>query len=258
MSLISNHVPTTLARLTRSQPSRIAGTMTRFSLIGSWNCLFAMFSLFNAAMVRAENFKTNCCDVENAPSWLSQYTLSDIASEMERDMGWSIRRVKVIFHSTDAAFTRSANLNFSAAAFFVPAKQTIEIKPVKDLATFTPIFRHELAHVISNQKFKGGIPNWLEEGFANYLGTKQKVDYKWLSQQPLPAASQLAHPNSDATGSRMHYLLSTATVEMIASKCNLNDLLMLTTGSKPTQYLATFCKIKNIDADAIDWVKSKK
>jgi hypothetical protein len=206
----------------------------------------------------AENYRTNCCEVENAPSWLSSYTLSEIASEMESEMGWSIRRVKVIFHNTDQTFTKSANLNFSALAFFSPSRQTIEFKPQKDLASFTPTFRHELAHVISNQKFKGGIPQWLEEGFANYIGAKQKIDYKWLKAQTLPDASKLSHPNSDATGSRMHYLLSTATVEMIASKCDLHDLLMLTTGSKMTQYLETFCKIKNLDADVRDFVTKHK
>jgi hypothetical protein len=203
------------------------------------------------------SYRTNCCEVTNAPKWLTNFKLSDIAAKMERDMGWSIRRVKVIFHDTDASFSGAANLNFSANAFFSPARQTIEFKPQKDLETFTPTFRHELSHVISNQKFKGAIPSWLEEGFANYLGSKRKVDYKWLAAQELPDASRLSHPQSDATGSQMHYQLSTATVEMIAKRCNLKDLLMLTTGSKLTNYLETFCKIKDINAEVRAWVKSK-
>ncbi len=203
------------------------------------------------------SYRTNCCEVTNAPKWLSNFKVGDIAAQMEREMGWSIRRVNVIFHDTDAEFNRAANLNFSANAFFSPARQTIEFKPQKDLATFTPTFRHELSHVISNQKFKGGIPSWLEEGFANFLGSKRKVDYKWLGSQALPDASGLAHPQSDASGSQMHYQLSTATVDMLAHRCNLKDLLMLTTGAKLTDYLETFCKIKDINADVREWVKKK-
>lgn len=203
------------------------------------------------------SFRTNCCDVSNAPKWLSNFKVGDIAAQMEREMGWSIRRVKVIFHDTDAEFNEAANLNFSANAFFSPSRQTIEFKPQKDLATFTPTFRHELSHVISNQKFKGAIPAWLEEGFANYLGSKRKVDYKWLATQSLPDASGLEHPQSDAAGSKMHYQLSTATVEMLAHRCNLKDLLMLTTGSKLTSYLETFCKIRDINAEVRAWVKKK-
>lgn len=223
--------------------------MKQFSLL----FVFVASSAFSAP----NSFRTNCCEVTNAPKWLTSYKLSDIAAKMEREMGWSIRRVKVIFHETDASFNGAANLNFSANAFFSPSRQTIEFKPQRDLDSFTPTFRHELSHVISNQKFKGGIPSWLEEGFANYLGSKRKVDYKWLAAQNLPDASGLSHPQSDSTGSQMHYQLSTATVEMIAKRCNLKDLLMLTTGSKLTNYLETFCKIKDINAAVREWVKSK-
>jgi hypothetical protein len=51
--------------------------------------------------------------------------------------------------------------------------------------------------------------------------------------------------------------LSTATVDMLAHRCNLKDLLMLTTGAKLTDYLETFCKIKDINADVREWVKKK-
>lgn len=209
------------------------------------------------ALGAPKSFRTNCCDVTNPPKWLSHFKVGDIAAQMEREMGWSIRRISVIFHDTDAEFNKSANLNFSANAFFSPDRQTIEFKPQKDLGSFTATFRHELSHVISNQKFKGAIPPWLEEGFANYLGSKRKVDYKWLALQNLPDASRLSHPQSDASGSQMHYQLSTATVDMLAHRCNLKDLLMLSTGSKLTNYLETFCKIKDIDADVRAWVKKK-
>jgi hypothetical protein len=204
-----------------------------------------------------QNFRTNCCDVTNAPKWLTNFKVSDIAAQMERDMGWSIRRVKVVFHDSSQSLQSAANLNFAAEAFFSPARQTVEFGPQKDMGSFIATFRHELAHVISNQKFKGAIPSWLEEGFANYLGSKRKVDYQWLAGQRLPNANEMSHPSSDATGSKMHYQLSTATVEMIASRCNIKDLLMLTTGSKLTNYLETFCKIKDINTAVRDWVKSK-
>lgn len=205
----------------------------------------------------AASFKTNCCNVENAPEWLSSYTLSDIATEMESKLHWSIRRVKVVFHNTNQSFASASNLNFIAAAFFSPSRQAIEFSPQKDLAEFTPTFRHELVHVISNQKFKDSIPRWLEEGFANYIGSKRKVDYKWLAKQSLPKASQLSHPSTDDGGSKMHYQLSTATVEMIAGTCNFDDLLMLATGSKLTNYLETFCKIKDLDSSVAEWVVKK-
>lgn len=203
------------------------------------------------------SYKTNCCAVENAPSWLSSYLMSDISAEMEQKMHWVIRRVRVVFHNNKATFASAANLNFSASAFFSPMGQVIEFSPQPNLETFAPIFRHELAHVISNQKFKGAIPRWLEEGFANFLGSRHDVDYKWLAAQTLPNASELGHPSTDASGSKMHYLLSTATVEMIAGTCNLDDLLMLATGSKLTNYLETFCKIKDVNKSVRGWITGK-
>jgi len=219
--------------------------------------IFFLLASASSALAGQNTFKTNCCEVTNAPSWLSNYKIQSIASQMETDMGWSIRRVKVIFHDTDVEFQKAGNLNFSANAFFSAARQTIEFKPQKDIATFTPTFRHELTHVISNQKYQGGIPAWLEEGFANFIGSKRKVDYKWLAKQNLPDASSLGHPQTDSSGAQMHYQLSTATVDMLAKKCNLRDLLMLTTGSKLTSYLETYCKIKDINSAVRDWVKSK-
>ncbi len=205
----------------------------------------------------AADYRTNCCEVKGAPNWLSSYTLQDLAVAIESKMHWSTRRIKVEFYGSGDDFQRASGLNFVANAFFNPNQQLIGVSPQKDLETFKPTFRHEMVHVISNQKFKGAIPNWLEEGFANYLGSKRQVDYKWLASQNIPDASQLRHPSTDEGGSKMHYQLSTATVEMIAKKCNLNDLLMLATGSKLTNYLETFCKIKNVGQEVRDWVALK-
>jgi hypothetical protein len=209
------------------------------------------FAAFNS-------YKSTCCEIINPPDWATSFALNDLAEEMGREMGWSMRRVKVIFHPTLMSFSNASGLNFAASAFFSPSKQTIEFSPQKDYASFAPTFRHELSHVISNQKFKGGIPAWLEEGFANYLGSKRAVDYKWLKTQLIPNATSLSHPKVDSSGSKMHYQLSTATVEMIAAKCNLKDLLMLTTGAKLANYLETFCKIKDIDSAVKSWIVERK
>jgi antirestriction protein ArdC len=171
---------------------------------------------------------------------------------METELQWIIRRIKVRFYSDARSFKNASKLNFVANAFYSPATDTVHISPMKDIDQLTPTFRHELVHVIFKQKYKTAIPGWLEEGLANHLGSQRKVDYKWLKKQTIPDADKLSHPTID--GSTMHYQLSTATAEMIAARCNLKDLMMLATGSKLTQYLSTFCKIKDLNNDVRRWI----
>lgn len=221
-------------------------------------------SFFSFSLLAAD-FQINCCKVQNPPAWLTSHELNETASDVASKMHWIIRRITVVFYDSSASFAAKGKLGFAANAFFSASTQTMHVSPQKDFATFEKTFRHELVHVIFSQKFtkesKGkvnkAIPQWLEEGLANYIGSQRQVDYKWLKTQPLPKATELRHPSKDESGSRMHYQLSTATAEMIAAKCNLNDLLMLATGDNLESRLSTFCKIPNVNTAVVDWINSK-
>src|SRR5690606_11603914 len=120
-------------------------------------------------------------------------------------------------------------LGGSVLALARKSSNSIHIGPRVTTENFDQVFGHELVHIISNQKYKGAIPKWLEEGLANHLSKKGKVDYKWLAAKPFPKdVTQLSHPFSGTDDdTRYHYLASQALAEMIFSKCSMQTLLQL-------------------------------
>ena len=211
-----------------------------------------------SATLPAKEILTNSVQVVNAPDWLTESDVDRTVGRIESYLEWGTRRIKVYFHADASEFKSSSRLNYNADAFFSRADQSVHLGPRVDKAMFDRLFGHEMVHAIFHQKYKGSIPTWLEEGFANYIGRNGTIDYKWIASQPAADVTGLRHPNRDATGSRYHYQVSTAAIEMIAAKCSLKDLLALSVGAKLTTYLSTYCEIKDVNAAFRDWVQSKK
>jgi hypothetical protein len=175
-------------------------------------------------------------------------------------MEWDIRRVQVYWYSDQRAFERMHGYGPTVLAISRKFDNSIHIGPrVKD-SNFDGVFGHELVHIISFQKYKEAIPKWLEEGLANYLGHQGKVDYTYLYKHPLPNdVRDLVHPfDGSEDHIRYHYMASQALAEMIASKCDISDLLRLSVGRKLENYLENHCGIQNINADYVKWIKSHK
>jgi hypothetical protein len=135
----------------------------------------------------------------------------------------------------------------------------IHLGPKVTNENFDTIFGHEMSHIISFQKYKGAIPQWLEEGVANHVAQAAQVDYIWLVSRPFPEdVKKLVHPfSSDFEGARYHYMASQALIEMIASKCDLKNLLRLSVGRKMDNYLKTYCEIKDLNSDFKKWVRNR-
>ena len=199
----------------------------------------------------------NCCIIANPPAWLARESARDVVERVQRQLGWDIRRIRVFFYSDERSFANEQTLGFSTRAFFRPKDQTVHVSTKVTEKNFSSVFGHELVHVIFFQKYKKAIPRWLEEGLANVIGGEEKVDYAWLAKQPLVDVTTLVHPNSDGSGSRYHYQASTAAAEMIADRCRMNDLLMLSVGKRLEDYLSTFCKIADVNASFRTWVAER-
>lgn len=209
------------------------------------------FSLF------AKTLETNSLKLQDAPDWLNTGKLEAVTGRIQNFLEWDIRKIQVYYHKDDSTYQSAHRLNFLSDAFFKPSDQTIHLSHRVNEANFERIFGHELVHAIFYQKYKGAIPLWLEEGLANYIGKSSKVDYAWLSTQKLKDVTQMKHANQESSGAKYHYLVSTALIEMIASKCSLKDLLQLSVGAKLQTYLETYCEIKDLNTSFQKWVTTQ-
>jgi hypothetical protein len=137
-------------------------------------------------------------------------------------------------------------------------KNKVLLGPKVTEQNFDKVFRHELVHVISAQKYKEAIPAWLEEGIANYISKNDKVNYKALAQMNFVDVNELSHPmrGSPALVSA-RYQASQALTEMISSKCEFRNLLRLSVGRKMQDYLENICRISDLNAEFKKWVKMK-
>lgn len=207
--------------------------------------------------LKAKEITINQAYFHNAPDWLKEYRLQSVVDKVQSFLEWDIRRIHVYYYANPTDFNRKLTLNFRAAAFFRRADSTLHLGPEVETHNFDRIFTHELVHAIFYQKYKGSVPSWLEEGFANYIGQTERVDYAWLVRQPATDVTKLVHPNVDDTGAKYHYQASTALIEMIAKKCRLVELLKLSVGAKMTRYLSTYCEIKDVNGAFTQWVKAQ-
>lgn len=214
----------------------------------------------------ATGLATNETTFMDPPSWLNSRRVEGVVEKIQHFMEWDIRKVTVIWHANEAEFLKIHNFGSSVLALTLKRANTIHIGPQVTTKNFDSIFGHELVHVILFQKYKDSIPSWLEEGLANYIAQHGKVDYSWLRSKPSQEVKTLIHPFQQTSGgaivtadsSRYHYEASTAVIEMIASKCDLKDLLGLSAGKKLISYLSGVCGIDDIQTAFLLWLKKPR
>ena len=225
--------------------------------------LLTWITLITPAPLQAAEIETNTISMENVPTWVKSNRVEKVVEQIQSRLEWDIRKVKVTWFTDQAAFEKLHGFGPAVLAFARQSDNSIQIGPRVTDASFDGIFGHELVHVILYQKYKGAVPKWLEEGLANYTVQRDTVDYSWLASQPEVDVHTLVHPfkgfSSDevAVHARYHYAASKALVELIASKCDLSELLQLSVGKKLETYLSTFCGIDDINVEFRKWIKQK-
>ncbi len=224
-------------------------------------CLPLVFLLLALPLSQAKDLRTNEVWMSGAPTWLKRVRIEKITDKIQRKLEWSTRRVEVKWHPSSESFQMAHTLGPIPGAVTVSSakNQTIHMGPKVQDRNFDQIFAHELIHIIIFQKYRGAIPKWLEEGLANHLSKSQKVDYNWLSQQELPLdVSQVAHPYKGSPQSvTVQYKVSQALIEMLESKCNLENLIRLSVQRKMEDYIKTYCELPDLNKSFKTWLQDK-
>lgn len=216
-----------------------------------------------SAPKKKQRIETNAAYIYNAPDWLKRNRAEKSIRRIQRDLEWSIRRVPVYFYKDVDSFTKAHNLGPFVTAVTVSNSggSTVHLGPKVTNDNFDQVFSHELVHVIIYQKYKDAIPKWLEEGLANHLAKKKKVDYKWLASKTLPedVTKALVHPLNTKSfdDAVFRYKASQALAEMLSKKCDLRILLQLSVERKMENYIKTYCEIKDLNATFKEWVAKK-
>jgi hypothetical protein len=205
----------------------------------------------------AQEVDTGNVQLSRAPSWIKASKVNRLVDRVQNTLEWDIRKAQVIFYESAEEFQRVHGFGPSIFAVSRKSDQSIHIGPKTNATNFDAVFAHELSHIILFQKYKDAVPRWLEEGLASYVAKERRVDYRWLKSQPRIKARELTHPFQGTADPRLHYMMSTALIEMIASRCSLQELLQLSVGEKLEGYLSTFCEIKDIDAEFQKWIQRK-
>ncbi len=204
---------------------------------------------------------TNAFEVHNAPEWLKRTRVEKITDRIQTKLEWTVRRSSVFYHPTQGSYSKAQNLGPRAIAVtrHQSGKSQIHLGPKVNDENFDEIFAHEVVHVIIEQKYKGAIPKWFEEGLANHLSKAPPVDYKWLVKFDFPKdVRELAHPFDGADENiRYSYKASQALAEMLAKKCDLENLLRLSVERKMEDYIRTYCEIPDLNLAFQKWVKGK-
>lgn len=208
---------------------------------------------------QAKEILTNSSLFQNPPPWLTSTRINRIADHIQSKMEWSIRRTNVIWFTDEISFQNAHKLGPVPIAVTNKTINTIYLGPKVGEKNFDQVFGHELVHIISFQKYKESIPKWLEEGFANHLSKSTQVDYTWLKQQKIPQdARTLIHPlNGSITDIKTHYVASQALVEMLANKCDLNNLMRMSVGRNMETYIKNMCQINDLNKSFEDWILKK-
>jgi len=219
---------------------------------------------FNAS---AQQMRLNQLTVDAPPAWLKESRVQRVVDRIQGKLEWDIRKIRVVFYLDERSFLKEfGNDSASIAAFARKSDMSVHVGPAVTTQNFDEVFGHELSHVISYQKYKDAIPRWLEEGLANFVSRKTKPNYGWIaSQGALPKVRDMGHPFAPkgiagvdpAVRVRMHYETSHALADLLATRCGMHDLLQLATGSNVEKYLATLCRIPDLDAALKDWVARK-
>lgn len=222
----------------------------------SFRNLGAFMLGFMFCFAQGEELLTNCARFNNPPKWLNRSRVNRVADNVTRIMEWNIRRVEVVWYQTPKEFQAAHKLGPLAMAVTQRESNRILLGPRVVESNFDRVFAHELVHITSEQKYKGAIPKWLEEGVANYVAQFGKVDYVKMSKRPLPEnVTNVSHPMKGSEDEILNnYQISQALTEMIASRCDFRNLLRLSVQRKMEDYLENICKISNINESFKKWV----
>jgi len=223
--------------------------------------LIFIFSLL-AFDVVAKEITTNDVTMSNAPDWLKQPRVERVTDRIKTRLeGYATKKTPVSFYNTQEAYDQVQPYGAMSLAVtkYDGGAPAVYIGPQVDDKNFDEVFGHELVHVWVYQKYKGAVPKWLEEGMANFFSSKKKVDYKWLASKSLPEdVHTLAHPFSGSSSEvQYRYVASQAFAEMLAKKCDLEELLRLSVTRKMEDYMKSYCEIKDLNQAFKDWVKKK-
>lgn len=211
-------------------------------------------------VVHGKELQSNGFVMSNAPDWLTRNRVEKTIDRMQTAMEWTVHKINVTWYSDPVVFEKAHSLGPNARAVAQKNKNAILLGPLVTNQNFDQIFGHELVHIISYQKYKEGIPKWLEEGLANHLAKHNKVDYNWLKRKPLPKnVYDLIHPmNGVKEEILFKYETSQALAEMIAKKCDLTNLLRLSVGRNMEDYLKTYCEIPDLNKAYKEWLEKHK
>ncbi len=221
-----------------------------------------MFIIFLAFAVQAKEITTNDLTMANAPDWLTRPRVEKVTDRIKTHMeGTAAKKVSVTWYSTEEDYAKAQNLGPQSAAVTKVdgGLASIHLGPKVTNENFDEMLGHELVHVIVFQKYHGAVPKWLEEGIACYFSRTKPVDYKWLVKQPFPDdVHNLAHPFQGAPSEvEYRYKASQAFAEMLAKKCDLEELLRLSVTRKMEDYMHTYCEIKDLNEAFHKWVVAK-
>jgi uncharacterized protein YifN (PemK superfamily) len=217
--------------------------------------IFSCF-LFFSFIAGAKELQTNATYSADVPKWVTKGRIDKVVDKVQTYLEWDIHRVNLYWYQDQASFEKVHSLGSVVVAVTKKNENSVHLGPAVTSENFDKIFAHELAHVIIAQKYKQAIPQWFEEGLANYISKAEVVDYKLLQSQPFPDdVHELTHPAS-GTAAQVHYkyMASQALAEMLAKKCDLKNLLRLSVGMKMDSYIDTYCEIKDLNKAFKDWV----
>ncbi len=207
----------------------------------------------------ANEIKTNSVHMAEAPDWVTPGRINTVVDHIQSLLEWNIRRIEVTWHKDQTAFEKIHGMGLLVLAMSRKSDNSVHLGPRVKKENLDAVLGHELVHIISYQKYKEAIPKWLEEGLANHLSHLSKVDYAWLAKHPAPSdVRDLTHPFSGSEDhTRYHYMASQALMELIASKCDLANLLRLSVRRKLEDKLDTLCRIKDITKEFNLWILSR-
>ncbi len=204
---------------------------------------------------------TNGVKMANAPTWLTATRVEKVVDRIQYKLEWSTHRINATWYYSKEDFSRAQSLGEFVTAVTITDKNgtSVHLGPRVTDANFDRIFGHEMVHVILAQKYKGSVPKWFEEGLANHYAKAEKVDYKWLAKQPFAIKlTELAHPVRGSQAEVTYrYKASQAIAEMLAKKCDLENLLRISLERKMEDYVKTYCEIKDLNQAFKDWVKKQ-
>ncbi len=205
---------------------------------------------------------SNAVNFTSPPSWLTNSLVEGTVHKIEGQLEWSTRRVTATFYRDPATYAQALGKTVPGAlmAFTRRSDQSMHFGPLVTAQNFKVVFGHELAHVITFQKYAGKIPLWLEEGLANYSAGHENIDWPWLAKQkPLPVKS-LSHPltAAHADAVKFQYVASLGVLLMLKEKCpSYRELLNLSLRKNLEEAISSYCGIKDLNSTFWAYVKKK-